>query len=583
MALNAPKPTRSAEFEPCRYNKQSCDHERPVCSRCIRRGLQNECVYRERPFKKRKLVQTQTPAPAGSTGSASAVPRDEANGILVSDTPRYPNPGFQGTSNHVAIFQQLPCHVDQEQTPIPTVTTSTGGAARSLAHCYCNRNQGEQIMEDCLVKLDLYRVSAPISFWLATDTNLGALGGHFVPGCVKTVEDNLLVPHQDVVAFASALASKTTANSKRPLTFDGTSTFQLMKSEHCGEHILAGGRAAADIRFFPPLYKDDTERDELQKLLSRLAERCLESAVSLGRVNNFLLISQYENFILYTVLFGDQSFDAWRRLGDVISSLLFLGHNEDNKRGPACPLFLAEVRRNCFAQIYLADKELLLFLGRPPRLSRVFCCFQVPRILQVLFLLHKGNLQQPEPAASIHHSKALIVAKEMLSLVVECISFREGLVDSGCSLNWTIVQYGLPAAGFVALPLIRNNHDHLGAKFIQDLCVFVSEVQAGGVITVTEPNYALLSRATTSLQSLLTQVLAPPPVNHTETVRPPGHSAYQDVSGAGIDLLSDLPFLDEQPPLDFWTNEEEFWGVLGAQAMAFQWDGAEMYGAGMGH
>lgn len=147
-------------------------------------------------------------------------------------------------------------------------------------------------------------------------------------------------------------------------------------------------------------------------------------------------------FIEYTqcIIAADSTtgFDAWRRLGDVISSLLFLGHNEDNKRGPACPLFLAEVRRNCFAQIYLADKELLLFLGRPPRLSRVFCCFQVPRILQVLFLLHKGNLQQPEPAASIHHSKALIVAKEMLSLVVECISFRKGLVDSGCSLNWTV-------------------------------------------------------------------------------------------------------------------------------------------------
>jgi hypothetical protein len=64
----------------------------------------------------------------------------------------------------------------------------------------------------------------------------------------------------------------------------------------------------------------------------------------------------------------------------VISSLLFLGYNEDIKRGPTCPPFLAEVRRNCFAQVYLADKELSLFLGRPPRLNRAFCCLQVPRI-----------------------------------------------------------------------------------------------------------------------------------------------------------------------------------------------------------
>ena len=60
MTPNAPRPTRSAACEPCRYNKQSCGHEKPICSRCIRRGIQNECVYRDRPFKKRKLVQQQS-------------------------------------------------------------------------------------------------------------------------------------------------------------------------------------------------------------------------------------------------------------------------------------------------------------------------------------------------------------------------------------------------------------------------------------------------------------------------------------------------------------------------------------------
>lgn len=31
-----------------------------------------------------------------------------------------------------------------------------------------------------------------------------------------------------------------------------------------------------------------------------------------------------------------------------------------------------------FAQIYSDDKNMAVFLGRPPRLNRKFCCFQLP-------------------------------------------------------------------------------------------------------------------------------------------------------------------------------------------------------------
>jgi hypothetical protein len=275
------------------------------------------CAKLYRHYAKGNYADFVRRTPAASSTASSAVVRNDFSGLCLQDAPRYPNPGFQGTSSHVAIFEQLPCHVDQKQTPVSTATTaSTGCVVRDPSHCCCNRSQGAQIIEDFLDKLDVYRVSALIAFWLATDTNLGALGGYFVPGCVKAVEGHLLAPHHDVGLHAATLAERLNANSKRALVFDETSSFQQMKGELCGENIrwetlvitlVAGGRAAADIRFFPPLYKDDTERDELQKLLSRLAERCLEAAVSLDRINEFLLISQYENFILYTVLFGDQS------------------------------------------------------------------------------------------------------------------------------------------------------------------------------------------------------------------------------------------------------------------------------------
>ena len=76
---------------------------------------------------------------------------------------------------------------------------------------------------------------------------------------------------------------------------------------------------------------------------------------------------------------GDTGFDSWRRCGDVIGSLLFLGYHEEVKSDATVPPFLTELRRAAFAQIYFDDKNVAAFLGRPPRLSRRFCCFQLPR------------------------------------------------------------------------------------------------------------------------------------------------------------------------------------------------------------
>lgn len=46
---------KKAACNPCRRSKVACGHEQPVCHRCIQRGQSVACVYREAPFKKRKI------------------------------------------------------------------------------------------------------------------------------------------------------------------------------------------------------------------------------------------------------------------------------------------------------------------------------------------------------------------------------------------------------------------------------------------------------------------------------------------------------------------------------------------------
>lgn len=71
-------------------------------------------------------------------------------------------------------------------------------------------------------------------------------------------------------------------------------------------------------------------------------------------------------------------------MGDVASSLFALGYHEKvNEEVQNIPTFLAELRRACFARIYTADKSLAIFLGRPPRIVKEYCCLQLPALATI--------------------------------------------------------------------------------------------------------------------------------------------------------------------------------------------------------
>ena len=56
-----------------------------------------------------------------------------------------------------------------------------------------------------------------------------------------------------------------------------------------------------------------------------------------------------------------------------------LGYHENvEKSKPPIPNFLAELRKTAWAITYSADKNVAIFLGRPPRMSKRFCHFQLP-------------------------------------------------------------------------------------------------------------------------------------------------------------------------------------------------------------
>ncbi|KAJ5821717.1 uncharacterized protein N7525_011001, partial [Penicillium rubens] len=612
LVHHIPMASRLAACEACRKAKVACDHKRPACTRCASNDRAGICIYRTTPFKRRR-VSSSTPVQ-----SPSRLP--PAQPSFTARSNPYPNPGFLGSSSHVAIFNEISpqdyhasdtYHASEDMTMLMQ-SQSTGENILLI--------QGADVLRQLLNTFPLAAMKDFVTFWLATGANL-ALAEPFTEKCTENMT-RLFTSFSQEDNWHLAYAQRLTQNSREPLQFNSTSDMesfsaqfldQKFRWESLGIFLSAVTRAAIDISFFPPLFKTEKDQFMLRKLSTKLSDLALDIALSLDCLNDLQLVLQYENCIVHTHVDGDQSYHSWSRLGDVVSSMFALGYHENvDKTKPPIPIFLAELRKTAWATTYSADKNIAIFLGRPPRMSKRFCHFQVPlsptssdqvsntshvedevvrwktdtpicyrsgirwatlcsalkedvlellrskqrdnfsqkasiirqkaetqwahlpphfhlsgslkecsgdaferdllasiRLdqLHVLFLLQLSFLDTlTEPDSSI-----LDISDQMLSLVVDAILLRDQLVNSGTGLVWKIAHFGLPAAGIILLSMLKQHRTLTEArsswsKTILNLGIFVAQVQVGSIVRRGDPNYALVSKATQTIERFLDSI-----------------------------------------------------------------------------
>ena len=295
-------PMRLAACDPCRSSKLSCDHVRPICSRCRERHQGSGCTYRERPFKRRKTPE------ARQVNS----PRDDVSLTRVGTTSRnYPNPGYLGSSSYATIFGHLPTsndngseHAapDSDETYHPLLIDDV-----EIVH-------GAKSVEQFQASLAAPSCRALIEKWTTSGVNL-ALAEFFTKKCAETAEFVLGCSHE--YATDLKIVSKNLfTHSCKPLAANDTSTFQEFcaqfsdtnaRWETIGLFFTAAGRAAIDMMTFEPLYNTKRQQRSFQKLAMRFSDQCLDIALSLDCMNDLQLVLQYENFILHSFVDGDQS------------------------------------------------------------------------------------------------------------------------------------------------------------------------------------------------------------------------------------------------------------------------------------
>ncbi|KAJ5329481.1 Transcription factor [Penicillium brevicompactum] len=542
----------------------------------------------------------------------------------------YPNPGFLGSSSHVAIFNQI--SPEEYHT-----SNNTHATEPDMSTLVVGENllmiQGADVLRQLLNTFPLAAMKDFVMFWLETGANM-SLAEPFVEKCTENMT-HLFTSFSQEDNWHLAYAQRLTQNSRAPLEIRTTTNIsdfsaqfldQNFRWESLGIFLCAVSRATIAIPFFPPLFKTEKDQFMLRKLSTSLSDLALDIALSLDCLNDIQLVLQYENFIIHTHVDGDQSFHSWSRLGNVVSSMFALGYHENvEKSKPPIPNFLAELRKAAWAITYSADKNVAIFLGRPPRMSKRFCHFQIPlnppnaelgsaanawdRTTRwqedtpfcyragirwaalcsalkedILELLRDRQRENFDPKASAIREKAEIqwanlpsrfrlsstlkecsgdafkrdmlasmrldqlhvlfllqlsfidslaepdpsmidVSDQMLGLVIESILLRDRLVFSGTSLVWKIAHYGLPAAGIILLSMLKQRHTlnevrASRSKTLLNLGILVAQVQVGSLVRRGDPNYALVSKATQTIERFLdsvhregTQVAAQPPSN----------------------------------------------------------------------
>ncbi|CAH0005094.1 unnamed protein product [Clonostachys byssicola] len=598
--------------DPCRASKLACDHVRPVCGRCRAKAQGSSCEYRQRPFKKTRRTIGGGPSPQINKNDQT-VHRHRSETVSSSSTPvsgplqkpnRYPNPGYLGSSSYTTLFGQLPLGGGNSADGDGFNATPKNGTISEAMVNEAQVSHGAELIEQLHRFPHIPACVRLVKGWLATGANL-ALTESFTEQCAESAE-LILTGAQLGSRTAIEVSRDLFTHSCQPLIVNSSTTIEDFTAQFTNDNsrweslclfFMSVSRAALTFRSHHPPFDSEKQRRNLRRLSMYYADRCLDMSLMLDCLNDLQLMLQYENFILHTLIDGDQSFEAWRRLGDVASSLFALGYHQDTHGGSSIPEFLKALRSSTFAVSYSADKNVSIFLGRPPRINQKFCQFsrtgpdsyfshewppdakfdskaesrwaaicavlkedildisgeknQEDKIRRASVIKAEADLQweslpahfklegpmKSQDCSPVELDKLLgtklnylhvlfllrqalrrrtsdwdpelnSVAGQMLSLVVEALMLREGLVNSGTSLVWKVVYYGLAAAGVICLALLQQGPatdcvEMDTSKVFRELAVLVSEVELGTLVYKEDANYALLAGATSTIKNLI--------------------------------------------------------------------------------
>ena len=192
-------------------------------------------------------------------------------------------------------------------------------------------------------------------------------------------------------------------NTLRPISFDGSTTFQQyqelisgpnLRWDSVAAYFVGVGLAIEALEYVEDLKLSNDSFSTRRQLVSKMLEAgdaCLNFTESTGIITDMEGWVYTEDFHLRTLVSGDAAFSSWKRLGDLISICVAQGLHEEVRPSDQVPFWMSEIRKRAFGVTFICDKGQANFMGRPPRLSRRYCSMQLPLDLDFHHLTLTGD------------------------------------------------------------------------------------------------------------------------------------------------------------------------------------------------
>jgi hypothetical protein len=166
--------------------------------------------------------------------------------------------------------------------------------------------------------------------------------------------------------------------------------------------------------------------------------QCYAICERVGQLNDLTVPLLLNTTMLATWCYGDDSYQAWRLMGDLASVVSAIGHHRDAHDGQTVPIYLHELRKRAMEMCHELDKGLATFVGRPPRLYRRHYDLGAPLDLseEVLFGT-TADLQSAieELDGEGWNTKGLVYPTSRLRVQYKLITVREEALELVMSYN----------------------------------------------------------------------------------------------------------------------------------------------------
>ncbi|OQE40276.1 hypothetical protein PENCOP_c006G08200 [Penicillium coprophilum] len=403
--------------EPCRKSKLRCDHQTPICGRCIGHGQAERCFYHPAPLTQprarpsrvisRRPKRHQRPenqsvfrldqniSSMAIPGPPPGLPPNTVGGNTLCDQhiaqwtakeKRTLTPGLLGLVSPKDIFSEYENTLCVEEPDNLSATT-----VPETAYPPSDSNQvllGAQILSH-LQKIRWFHEIIELKNKISPAWVLGTTLTRALCDSMEQMYDCAVHNSQDTHASLATLSHQIFVNTSKDIQLNPSMNvseyFDSMapRWETVGLVFALLGTSLFHTPDDDPVFTHRNpwklEKCQLKNVATAISDICYQFCNSAGTTSDPFCLLIAQQIVLLTSMFGDSDYRVWQKLGDLSTVVYALDlHQSDGDVEEKIPFFLMEIRKRTMVCAYAIDKELATFLGRPPRICSRYCSIPLP-------------------------------------------------------------------------------------------------------------------------------------------------------------------------------------------------------------